>query len=569
MTAELVAVPASPGDLTGYRSLIDRLRTRAGVHDDESALVEAAVEVWSRPGFDTFVSAPRLGFTPFDYQWRAAGTALRRMHGRAVLADEVGLGKTIEAGLVASELRARGLAGRTLVLTPAGLLGQWREELDRKFALPSVVAEGGTWDTGAEQPVVLASLAAARRDPLRQAVLDTRWDLVIVDEAHRCTNPRSASAKLAKALRTRYLLLLTATPVQNRLDDLFQLVSLIAPGLLGTPEEFRARHGGASTERAVRDVAGIQSRLREVMIRHRRSEVARMLPSRVAETVGVSPDPAEAELYTAVGERIRGEVPAASSSRLLALRSAARLVGSSPSAAAPTLAKLGWADLAEAAAAVARTGKLRAVIELLRRHVGAGEKVVVFTGYRATLDLLGRAAADAGIAATTYHGGLARREKDAAVERFRSEVPVLLTTEAAGEGRNLQFCHVLVNFDLPWNPMQIEQRLGRLHRIGQEHDVLLVNLVAHGTIEERILDVLQTKINMFELVVGELDMILGRVGDDFDFESFVFSSYAHAADDDGFRARLDEFGDELAAARADYLTDRERVDELVPDDPEG
>lgn len=173
MTAELVAVPASPGDLTGYRSLIDRLRTRAGVHDDESALVEAAVEVWSRPGFDTFVSAPRLGFTPFDYQWRAAGTVLRRMHGRAVLADEVGLGKTIEAGLVASELRARGLAGRTLVLTPAGLLGQWREELDRKFALPSVVAEGGTWDTGAEQPVVLASLAAARRDPLRQAVLDT------------------------------------------------------------------------------------------------------------------------------------------------------------------------------------------------------------------------------------------------------------------------------------------------------------------------------------------------------------------------------------------------------------
>lgn len=567
MTAEPTQAPAPP-ELPGYRTLVDRLRVRADVDDAESALVDAAVDVWSRPGFDTFVSAGRLGFTPFDYQWRAAGTALRRMHGRAVLADEVGLGKTIEAGLVASELRARGLARRTLVLTPAGLLGQWREELDRKFALPSVIAESGTWDDGADEPVVLASLAAARRDPLRRTVLDTRWDLVIVDEAHRCTNPRSASAKLAKELRTRYLLLLTATPVQNRLDDLFHLVSLIAPGLLGTPKEFRARHGGAMTERPVRDAAGIQSRLREVMIRHRRSEVARMLPARVAETATVTPDAGEADLYDAVGDRVRAEAVDATSSTLLALRSVARLVGSSPSAAAPTLAKLGWSDLAESAAAIVTTAKLRALVGLLRRHVEVGEKVTVFTGYRATLDLLDRAVADADLGAVVYHGGLARRDKDAAIERFRSEAPVLLTTEAAGEGRNLQFCHVLVNFDLPWNPMAIEQRLGRLHRIGQEHEVLLINLVARGTIEERILHVLQTKINMFELVVGELDMILGRVGDDFDFESFVFSSYAHAEDDEGFRARLDQFGDELAAARSGYLDDRRRVDELVPDSEE-
>ena len=96
---------------------------------------------------------------------------------------------------------------------------------------------------------------------------------------------------------------------------------------------------------------------------------------------------------------------------------------------------------------------------------------------------------------------------------------MLLSTESAGEGRNLQFCHVMVNVDLPWNPMQIEQRLGRLHRVGQQHDVVLTNLVGRGTIEQRILHVLEPKINLFELVVGELDMILGRVDDDFDFEA--------------------------------------------------
>src|SRR5205814_5667278 len=134
-------------------------------------------------------------------------------------------------------------------------------------------------------------------------------------------------------------------------------------------------------------------------------------------------------------------------------------------------------------------------------------KVVVFTSYRATLDHLARRVAEAGVPVAVYHGGLPRAEKDAAIERFASDAPVLLTTDAAGEGRNLQFCHVMVNVDLPWNPMQIEQRLGRLHRVGQEHDVLLTNLVVRGTIEQRILHVLEAKINLFELVVGELDMI--------------------------------------------------------------
>jgi SNF2 family DNA or RNA helicase len=555
-----LALETVPVDDTPYSALLARLASAGLVDEAASALVDDAVGLWSRPGFDTLASLPRLRFTPFPHQLSAALTALRRMRGRAILADEVGLGKTIEAGLVLSELRLRGLADRALVVVPAGLVEQWQEELDRKFGLPTAVAAGG-WPSSPDRPVVVASLAAARRNPLQAALTDQPWDLVIVDEAHRVKNPRSASGRLARALRTRYLLLLTATPVENRLDELFELISLVSPGLLGTPAQFRARHGGG--DGLPRDVAGLQARTREVMVRHRRSEVAVQLPQRLAETVRVAASEQEQSLYDDIVRRVRVDGRQASPSRRLALRAVAQLAGSSPSAVAPTLERLGWHDLSQRAAQIPATEKSRVLLTLLRRHLEAGEKVVVFTAYRQTLALLAGALAEVDIPHAVYHGALSRAEKEHAVTAFRDDVPVLLTTEAAGEGRNLQFCHVMVNVDLPWNPMRIEQRLGRLHRIGQESDVVLTNLVGRGTIEEHVLTVLESKINLFELVVGELDMILGRVTDDFDFEAAVFASYVEAVDDADFDRRVSALGDDLARARAGYLAGRERIDGLV------
>ncbi|MDQ2791942.1 MAG: DEAD/DEAH box helicase [Actinomycetota bacterium] len=547
-----------------YGSLLERLAGAASVDERRSALVDEAGAVWTRPGFDTVLSESRLTFVPFDYQLATMQTVLRRMRGRAILADEVGLGKTIEAGLVLSELRMRGLADRALVVTPAGLVGQWREELERKFALPTTMAARGGWERDGDRPVVLASLAAARRDPLKSAVLDERWDVVIVDEAHRLRNPSSASGKLARALRTRYLLLLTATPVENRLQDLYELVNLVAPGLLGTAAQFRRTHGNAdSGVEALRNVAALRARTREIMVRHRRSEVAVLLPQRLAETVLVTPCDAERSLYADIVARIRDEARSATPTKLMTLRSLTRLAGSSPAAVAPTLDKIGWSDLTARARAIERPRKTDELLARLRTHVERGEKVLVFTAFRHTLDALAAEVQAAGIPAARYHGSLSRRDKDAAIEVFRGDVPVLLSTESAGEGRNLQFCHVMINVDLPWNPMQIEQRLGRLHRVGQEHDVLLANLVSRGTIEERILHVLESKINLFELVVGELDMILGRVTDDFDFETSVFSAYVTAADDAEFAASLEDLGADLARARTDYLRTRGAVDQLV------
>jgi SNF2 family DNA or RNA helicase len=553
-------------ELEVYRPLVRRLEDATAAEEERSALVDEAVAVSTRPGFDAFMCLPRLRFEPFPYQLEAAARVLRHMQGRAILADEVGLGKTIEAGLVLSELRLRGLASRVLVLVPAGLVEQWREELERKFALPSVVARSGAWEASpgyGPEPVVVASLSAARRDPLCTQITGPNWDLVIADEAHRLKNPRSASARLVKSLRARYVLLLTATPVENRLADLFQLVSLVRPGSLGTADQFRARHGATRDSRPARNVAALQLAMRDVMVRHRRSELTVMLPRRLAETVRVAPGTEEAELYRRISKRVRDQARGATPARLLALRSVQRLAGSSPGALSPSLGKLGWADLVAEADAVPLTGKAGALLEILRRQHDRGEKVVVFTAFRGTLGRLRDLLSEHGLPAVTYHGGLARREKDAAIAAFQGPAPILLSTEAAGEGRNLQFCHVMVNFDLPWNPMQIEQRLGRIHRIGQEHDVLLINLVARGTLEERLLEVLQAKINLFELVVGELDMILGRIDDDLDFEALVFREYVASRDDPEFSCRLEVVGNDLARARQTYLESRGRTDELV------
>lgn len=567
-----------------YMTLVEQLSRFPSISRERADIVEAAISVWRRPGFDTFASLPQLRFEPFEHQLRAAAVVLRQMAGRAILADEVGLGKTIEAGLVLSELRLRGLASRVLVLAPTGLVGQWGEELERKFALPTVLATPQGWGgasgsraTGKhDESIVLASLATARRDRMRELLASEEWDLVVVDEAHRVRNPRTASSKLVRAMRTRFMLLLTATPVENRLDDLYHLVSLVRPGHFGTIGDFRRRHApverqsvvGASSgtgSGSTAAVAELRRSLRGVMIRHRRSEVALMLPRRLAETIPVQPSRAETELYRRISERVRAAGRGAGAAQGMALRTVQRLAGSSPAAAAATLDRMGWPDLAGEALGLDTCAKTAALGSLLDRYAATGTKVIVFTSFRETLARLVELAASRAIPAAQYHGGLARRDKDAAIQSFEHDVDVLLCTESAGEGRNLQFCHAMVNFDLPWNPMQIEQRVGRIHRIGQLHDVVLTNLANRGTIEEQILHVLHTKLNLFELVVGELDMVLGRVADDFVFEDAVFDAHVSAADDEELADRLAKIGDALAQARGEYAESRARTDDLVAD----
>jgi SNF2 family DNA or RNA helicase len=152
-----------------------------------------------------------------------------------------------------------------------------------------------------------------------------------------------------------------------------------------------------------------------------------------------------------------------------------------------------------------------------------------------------------------FHGGLSRMEKEAAIRRFRDSCRLLLCTEAGSEGRNLQFAHAVCNFDLPWNPMKIEQRVGRLSRIGQQHDVQVYNLVAPGTVEAAVLHLLDAKLSMFELVIGEIDMILGNMDEEQEFQDVVANLWAEARDGDEFAHRMEELGNRLLTAKKAYL----------------
>jgi SNF2 family DNA or RNA helicase len=219
--------------------------------------------------------------------------------------------------------------------------------------------------------------------------------------------------------------------------------------------------------------------------------------------------------------------------------------------------------LADCAAGVRTWSKAAALEKLLLAHIAADEKLIIFTHFRATLDLLAERLRDLGIDFVPYHGGLSAKAKDEAIRRFESEARVLLSTEAAGEGRNLQFCRTMVNFDLPWNPMRIEQRVGRIHRVGQTRPVQIFNLAAEGTVEDYILHVLDRKLNMFELVIGEMDMILGQMGDERDFEMIVMEIWTQT---DQAKAAFEQLGDALVQAREDYRKAQEYDEALFGED---
>jgi SNF2 family DNA or RNA helicase len=200
-------------------------------------------------------------------------------------------------------------------------------------------------------------------------------------------------------------------------------------------------------------------------------------------------------------------------------------------------------------AAIDGGGKELALIDLLRRN--PGEKKLVFVHSRDTLARLGNLLSASGMSFARFDGSLTGPEKDAAIEAFRDHAPVLLCTESGGEGRNIQFCNTLINFDVPWNPMAIEQRIGRIDRIGQSREVFVFNLVTRGTLEEQVLTLLEEKISMFELVVGEVGAILGGLEEERDFPELVLDAWLEATET-GRAQAFDALGRRLDEARAQH-----------------
>jgi SNF2 family DNA or RNA helicase len=385
-------------------------------------------------GFDELICLDSLNFDPFPYQVKAARAALRRFRGRGLLCDEVGLGKTIEAGLVIKEYRMRQMAERILIVTPPGLVQQWREELAEKFNLRDFVTNtdevfrAAGDEAWSRFPRIIASLAAARLKGNRHFISEINYDLVVVDEAHHLKNRSSVSWEFINNLQKRYILFLTATPVENRLEELYNLITSLKPGQLKTPQEFRRQFVVKGDPRSPKNRGLLRELLADVMIRHSRGQVNVKLPPRRAHTIRLEPTPAEQQLYRDISAFVRRSLASGDGgAKKLTLSILQREIGSSPMAVVGTLRKLAdqpaWQNekkallsLADSAESITDWAKADALEKLIR---SAGkDRMLIFTHFQATLDALVERLTEMGVDFIPYHGGLTIEQKVDAIRKF-------------------------------------------------------------------------------------------------------------------------------------------------------
>jgi ATP-dependent helicase HepA len=477
---------------------------------------------------------------------------------RFVLADEVGLGKTIEAGMITSALRLAGLAKRVLVVAPSHLTVQWLVELFHKFNQLFTLMDPERYEQSLdEQPtvspwarfdLVITSLELLQRSPQHRdqaSAADARWDLVIIDEAHHLKGPKAFEAAQGLARNAWGLLLLTATPMQLDPAEYQSLLTLIDPLTAPTVEAFterlarqeelslavRALLEGKDARTAVK---ALQARfpddalleelddpdellghlaetysLSDRLIRNRRAVVGGF-STRELHVHPVTLPPEELEVRQAALSQLAQD----GTVRGAALANLIRRLESSPAAFLAAL-KGNKALKGVRVPLPEKDAKFAAFVQVLR-GIWAAEpraKVLVFTEAYDTLDSLLKALRHEQVEALQYHGELELAERDRQVARFRDpDGPrVLISTEVGGEGRNFQFAHHLVNYDLPWSPATMEQRIGRLDRIGQTRRVEIHVFEAPGTFSAEVLTVLRDAVGVFGETVGGLDAVLEEV----------------------------------------------------------
>lgn len=553
MRSSAQAGPPVEFDRSWYEDLNSRL-DKGGPWDDWK-LFNLAMEAEGASLVTSFEEMLCLGHIhgvePLPHQTETARRVLFEMRGRAILADEVGLGKTIEAGLILKEYIIRGLVRNALILVPASLVLQWVRELNQKFAIPAIAQKKlHSWDND----FVVASMDTAKRDPHKELLLSREYDLVIVDEAHKLKNKKTTNYQFMIQLRKKYCLLLTATPVQNDLSELFNLITLLKPGQLGGQSDFAANF--VVDKRIPKNEEKLRDELAKVMIRNRRSEGELEFTKRIVRNIHVELSPEEKNLYDGVTSFVKDQYHAAGGnlSSMLSLVTLQREVCSSRDAVFVTLVNLSkklapdsplrdriW-DLVGIIKTIQANSKAEKAMELIREM---DDKVILFTEYRATQEYLLKYFRERNMTAVPYRGGMNRGKKDWMMDLFRGRAQVMIATEAGGEGINLQFCHQMINFDLPWNPMRVEQRIGRVHRLGQKKDVKIYNLSTQGTIEEHILNLLHEKINMFEMVIGGLDVILERFEKEHSLEKSIYKILLESQSDEEIASRVASLGNTL------------------------
>ncbi|MBI5746298.1 MAG: DEAD/DEAH box helicase family protein [Nitrospirae bacterium] len=521
-------------------------------------------------GFDDLLCLNAItGIEKYWYQTETVKKALKYFHGRVLLCDEVGLGKTIEAGMLIKEYLMRGMVRNILILTPAPLVSQWKEEMRTKFGIAFLTTDdqeylndpSGFW----KERNIISSINIAKGNKNAPLISDQFYDLVVVDEAHHLKNRETLGWKLVNQIKKRFIFLLTATPVQNNLIELFNLITLLKPGQFKTEKVFKQEYVMKGNLKAPANKERLRDLLRDVMIRNTRSAIDLKLPKRFATTLRLESTEVERMIYKMVTEHLRkGDQKRQMVNLLL------REAGSSPFALKKNLLNMadrdGVKEIIDAIDSLSDISKGKALIDILIKNTA--EKKVVFTQFVKSMDYVSDLLSRHDIPYLLFKGDMSLKEKDKAIAGFKDDIPVLISTESGGEGRNMQFCNTIINFDLPWNPMRIEQRIGRLHRIGQIRDVFIFNLSVKETIEDYIIDILDNKINMFEMVIGEIEPILGIIGEDKDFDDIIFELWLNSGDDNEIRDGFEKLGNDLADAKREYLKTKEMDTEIFGEEYE-
>lgn len=469
------------------------------------------------------------------------------MNGKAILADEVGLGKTIEAGMIIREYMEKGLVKKFLILVPASLGFQWTNEMVKKININDIFfnRKGRAWDYFDHQ---IASLDMAKRKEHAQYLNEIDFDMVIVDEAHRLKNRETMNWKFVNGLKKKYCLLLTATPVQNNLEELYNLICILYPELYKDIKEFKNNY--VAGKHLVKNADRLKNELEDVMIRNSHENTGLIFPERIIHHITVKLSDKERQLYDKVSDYVKKEyrLRRAGKVSILNLLTYQREVCSSSFALLRTLSNSKvytpvLYEILELAKDIKINSKMKKVLEILKELDG---QTIIFTEYRATQIYIAKYLEDNGYKTILFNGGFSSSGKEYIKYIFQKKKDILISTEAGSQGLNLQFCKNIINYDMPWNPMKVEQRIGRVHRLGQTSDVNIYNLATENTIEEKILKLLYDKINMFKSIIGKMENILiddsTKVSS---LESDIMSIFAESEDEKEMEEKFDQLSQRL------------------------
>ena len=467
------------------------------------------------------------------HQRNGALIILRDMNGTALLSDEVGLGKTITAGIVLKECIERGFVKNALILTPPSLVDQWVAELNEKFELDFKIIENeGDWE---KINFAIASLDRVKifdnenKKFRHHMAQDKSWDMLIVDEAHKLKDRSTVRWRFVDKIQKKRFLILTATPFQNDLLELYNLLHLIKKGHLGTIKEFKKNFLNRGNKRHPLNPLELRSKLKEIMIRRRKDEIGINYKKRKAKIIAVELTKEELDVYNRICDLLKTKYFTTSgreiSGRLVIFSILPKITSSSRSAI-ESLSKIIEnekyhestrkiaGEILDDYKKIQKDSKIEKLVEVVKNIVAEDKeaKILIYTKHPTTLRYISEKLSLLNLKIVEYAGGLTREERGVIVKKFKEEADVLISTETGSEGLNFQFCNNLINYDLPWNPMAVEQRIGRLDRIGQKKDINVYSLATKDTMEEHVVDLIINKMCCIGLVIGELPIILFNLG---------------------------------------------------------